>query len=292
MKQARPDLQAMDAVFPQIKKSTWREYAQQSALALCLAADSRFEEALSVLQEIEIAMEQTKEIAQNSEEWQFHPLHKAWILFYESKDIEAARSALQTYMDRFPEAPGLVLNRALDFIYCLENNEENLKKIANITDFLLNSKIMKDPSIRESLPRDRVASVYDMHAQSLAWRGQFKESADYKQIAMNEYPDTLAGGNCAMNYARFIGWSQNDIEGAETIYRGLLEENRHESLMPWVKLSLSELLLKRNDIRGALLLTEEVLKQEYSLESESGSRLRNDAFKLNEQIKNYQNGQR
>ena len=284
MKQARPDLDAMDAVFPQITVSSWRNYAYSSAKALCQAADQLFEEAKMTLAEIDAAMDENSEILRDCEELKFYSLHKALILFYEAKDTDAARRALQDYMNHFPDDPGFALNRALDFIYCLDNNGEDCKKVAEITGFFLNHTILKDEKIRDSLPRHKVASVYDTHARSLAWRGQFEESADYTLYVMNEYPNTLAGYNCAMNYARHIGWSRKNIDEAEMIYRGLLEENKHEALMPWVQFCLAELLLGKGDIENALALVEEVLKQEFAPEQETGTRLRKVSLELKEKI--------
>ena len=88
-----------------------------------------------------------------------------------------------------------------------------------------------------------------------------------------------------MNYARYIGWSQNDLDGAETIYRGLLEENRHESQMSWLRFALAELLHKKGDRFTALALVEEILKQELSPDGETDSRLREVTLELREMIK-------
>jgi tetratricopeptide (TPR) repeat protein len=290
MKHTNPEKSAMDDVFPNLKPSTWRPQALNIARALCLAGDRRFEEALAVLNEVEMQLNDNRdeEVMVGYDEKNDIPFYKAVVSLLGGKDAETVHTALQNYMDLHPQEPTLIVNRIMELTYELEKDVlGEMKKISVLTGFLIQSDIVNNELIKSKIPENKIASIYDLHQQSLCWNNQFDESAQICKFVMENYPQTLAGANCAMNWARYISWREQDIDGAERILNGILGEANHDVLVPWVKHSLAEIALKRGDKLKALGYLNDILRLIPESDASAQARCREQAVVLKEQIFNY-----
>ena len=176
------------------------------------------------------------------------PLYRAAIHLFEGRDFEAARDAFREYMKLNESDPELVLFRTRNLTYGMDETPKDIRKVAELTQVLVNSDWMATKEAREQLNGDLVASILEKHRESLAWRYEWDESVRFGVLLMNEYyPQTLSGANAAMNYAKYIARVNEDIEGAEQILNDILERASYDGVVPHVKRMLAGFALRRGD---------------------------------------------
>lgn len=260
-KLANPNMSAMEDVFAHLEPSAWRPHVLDTAKALCLAFDNRVDEALALLDEVERNVRELDATKNEQEEWKYLPFYRAQILFLHSTDYDAARTALQEYIDRNPTDPNLVMNRTLEYIYSLDDTPEGQKKVAEVTSFILQSELFTNEEMKQLLPDHQIASVYDKHQLSLGWRGDVAEAERICKFVMdNYYPQTVAGANCAMNYAKYISSRTKDDDKAIELFKDILLNAPYDSIVPWVKHDLAEFSLRKEEFQLASDYAAEVMR--------------------------------
>ena len=167
----------------------------------------------------------------------------------------------------------------------LEIETKDKPQIQTITSQLLQSSIITNEEVKSQFSDADIAGIYDLHAGSLAWGGQLDKAAQIrKQVMDNYYPHTLAGANCAMNWARYISWHDNDLEQAGSILMDILRDAPYSEIIPWVKLELGNFSLKKGQPQEALNHVYEVLKLVNESAQGTVKRCRRDALELQEKI--------
>ncbi len=259
MRIADPDSSAMRDVFPHLKESEDRPYAKEIANALCIAADGDYNTGLKLLKKIDTLCASESVARSRYDESQDLPLYRATLLFFEGRDFNDARASLRQYVNRNKDVPARVLVRTLKMCYGMENCPEDLQKLVELTDFLINSQLLEEP-VASQLPRDQVASLLDMHHTALWWQNRLRDGQRVALDVMGEYyPDTLAGANAAMNFGLSCIYLDKDRESAVRIWRDILEKAPYDDIVPLVKACLAGSAFHREEYERADALRRDVL---------------------------------
>ncbi len=257
-----PDSSAMRDILPQLEESKRRPLAIRIAKALCLAGDELYKEALIELIEVENLLASESAPASSHDEYRDIPLYRAGILLFKGDDYEAVRDAYREYMKRNEIDPDLVLFRTRNLTYGMDETPNDIRKVAELTQVLVNSDWMATKEARGQRTEHLVASILEKHRESLAWRYEREESVRFGKLLMDEYyPQTLSGANAAMNYAKYIAEKNGDLDGAERILNDILERAPYDGVVPHVKRCLAALALARGDYKKSLALTDEILER-------------------------------
>jgi len=255
-----PDSSAMRDVFPKLKESKYRPLAIRLAKALCLTADDRCAEAVAELDEVQklIDANASPEFDESKE----LPLFRAAVLFFEGRDFDAARASFREYMDRNADNRSRVLGQALTLSYAMKNSLQDSKKLLELSSLMVNSEYITDSTIKDSLPEWYVAGLMNMHSSGLAVQGRWDEAAVVNAEIMSKYyPHTISAANAALNFAIYISWRHNDLDGAERLLNDILENAPFDGVVPHVNSILADIRAKRGDEAGAIALLQESLNR-------------------------------
>lgn len=287
MKSDNPDAKAMELVFPALEDSAASPQAKSIAQALCLVQDEQYDEAITVLKQVDIALTQNREANKNAvvDEYRNTPLYLTAALLFQGTDLDAAREAYGEFIKRNDGNWKHIYDRSMRMVRDLEIETIDKPQIKVITSQLLQSSIITDEEVKDQFSDGDIASIYDLHAGSLAWSGQLDEAAQLRKLVMDYYyPQTLAGANCAMNWARFVSWHERDLDKAEGILLGILRDAPFPEIIPWVKLNLGRIAYKRDQKNESLQYVYEVLKLVDESAKGTVVRCRQSALQLKDEI--------
>ncbi|MFH1743706.1 MAG: hypothetical protein ABIH23_32275, partial [bacterium] len=271
LKSEFPDSSAMEDVFAHLKESRRRPLAIRIAKALCLAADGHNDEAISLLNELEEILVQEKSAQQKKypsdhDELKDIPLYVSGILFLEGRDYNAARAAFQEFFERNRDNPKLVIERALKLISTMERAPGvGCRQFAELTGFLIESELFtnkefQDPSLLNRVTETHLSDLLERHQMSLAWRGQWDESAQVCLQIMNEYPNTSAAAYAVIYFSSYLSRRSEDMDdGTERLIQSILADPPDEYVIPYLEILLGERAVKRGDCAKALTLAEDAL---------------------------------
>ncbi|MFH1740714.1 MAG: tetratricopeptide repeat protein [bacterium] len=251
---------AMEEVLPALTESERRPLAGRIAKALCLAGDDRYEEALAELDEVETILASENAPPSAHDENKDLPLYRAAILLFEGRDFDAMRAAFREYIDRNEDDRERVFSKALQLTYAMEYSVDDKRDIAELTKFLIESEFLADEEIRNQLPDHRVASLLDMHQQSLSWRYEWDDAARVCLQTMEQYyPDTLGGVSAAMNFGLYLWMRHYDLDGAERVLNDILDRAPYDHAVPHVKRLLARICIKKGEYDRAIELLDEAI---------------------------------
>ncbi len=257
-----PDRSAVQDILPQLEESKRRPLAIRIAKAFCLAGDELYKEALNDLVEVESILSSPSAPVSSHDEYKDIPLYRAAILLFQGDDFEAARDAYREYMKRNENDPDLVLFRTRNLAYGMDEEPSDIRKIAEITQVLVNSDWMATKEARSQRTEHLAASIIEQHRKSLAWCYEQEEALRFGKLLMDEYyPQTLSGANAAMNYAKHIAEKEGDFDGAEKILIDILERAPYDGVTPHAKRCLAALALRSGEYQKCIKLTDEILEQ-------------------------------
>lgn len=249
-------------VLPKLQQNPECEELRQIAVALCLAADSRNDVALAILENEDTRLQSFNFHGRTADERKNVPLYQAAILFFEGIDFDAARKAFREYMDRNTDDRIRVLERGLKITHTMELNQDDLRKIPELTGFLLESEFGTDETIRRELTERRRASLLIMHQLGLSWREDWDGAARVCQEIMKDfYPQTLTGASAAMNWGMYLWQRRHDYDAAEGVFRDILEHAPFDGIVPHVKRLLAKLLARRGEYESALVLLDDTIER-------------------------------
>lgn len=259
MRMKHPDWFAMKTVFPHLKVSSWRPFALPCAMALCLAADERYQESLDILLPLEETIAEFHVMGTYNESKDF-PLVLAVVLLMEGRDFDAMRAAFQNYIERNRDNPVKIMNRASDVIYTVSKSDADKEKMVELTGFLLQSDLVTHEETRKLFSDDILSSLHDKHMMGLVFCGRGEESAQWAKTGMERYfPHTFPGTNCALNYAGHLS-GQGKQEEAKKILYSIIQDTSYATLINWARLSLAHIELlhgKKNEALNHLRAIEE-----------------------------------
>jgi len=262
MKKDNAGAMAMEMVYPPLAPSAKHPQTQKIAQALCLANDGRYAEAVSALQEADAELAQGREARQDKslDEYRNVPLYLTSARLGMG-DTDAAGADFAEFMQRNAGDWKYIYPRAMRIVRDLEMDvHRDLPKAQVITRQLLDSDLINNEEIKAQFSADDIASLYDLHHQSLAWGGDLDGGAKICKFVMdNYYPQTLAGADCAMNWARYISGVEKKVDEAEQILLGILEKSPFPEIRPWTYFSLAEIAVYKKQPYVALNYISEVL---------------------------------
>ncbi|MEW6234840.1 MAG: hypothetical protein AB1656_05590 [Candidatus Omnitrophota bacterium] len=242
MKSDNAGAMAMNSVYPPLAPSAKHPQAHKIAQALCLANDGRYDEAVSALQEADAELAQRRETREDKslDEYRNVPLYLTSARLAMG-DTNAAGADFAEFMKRNAGDWKYIYPCAMRIVRDLEMDvHRDLPKAQVITKQLLDSDMINNEEIRATFSADDIAGLYDLHHQSLAWGGDLDGGAKICKFVMdNYYPQTLAGANCAMNWARYISWHDKKVNEAEQILLEILEKSPFHEIRCWVNHSLA-----------------------------------------------------
>lgn len=256
------DYSCVQQVLPKLKSTAGVSEIRCIAEAMCLAADDRYEEASALLQAVDAQLQSTALAGIASEESKNIPLYISALLFFEGADFDAARQAFRDYMDRNVDDRTNVLARGLKITYTMELSQSDLRKIPELTGFLLQSEYCTDEVIRRELTERRMASLSIMHQVGLAWQGDWDGAGRIcEEIMADYYPETLTGAGAAMNWGLYLWQRHKDYDAAEAMFRDILERAPFDGIVPHVKRMLAKLLARRGEHESALVLLDDTIQR-------------------------------
>ncbi|MEW6238233.1 MAG: hypothetical protein AB1656_22820 [Candidatus Omnitrophota bacterium] len=283
LKSDKPYEKAMDSVYAKLPASTFYPHAQTIAEILCLMVDERFDEAIERIQKADAELAQNRNASYD--EYRNMPLYLASARLGKG-DLQAAGDDYAEFLRRNYGEWEYIRSHSMRTVHDMELNvQRDLPKAQVILNQLLASEMITDEKVRAQFSDDKISGIYDMLQQSLAWGGDLDKSAEICKFAMdNYYPQTLAGANCAMNWARYISWHDKNFTGAEQILLGILNDAPFPEIRPWANFSLAEIAKLRYQPYIALNYLSEVLN--LIPESAKGGtvRCREDALQLKNEI--------
>lgn len=263
MKSVASQQSAMEIISSITALVTEHSNAVDIAHALCLSEDKRYEEAKNLLNQVETELVNSNSLPdlQNSDEYRTLPLYQTSIILQEGTELDSARTHFMQFMQRNQDDPKRVYQAAMHVVRDMEMDFDRYLPHANIiTSELLKSGIVLNATDPELISENDVAGLYDLHALSLAWDGQYEEAVQIQKMVMDKYyPHTLAGANCAMNWARDLYWRHQDKEGAISYLNGILVNAPYAEIVPWVKYSMAQIQANEGNLSEALLLANEVI---------------------------------
>jgi len=287
MKSDNSDAKAMELVFPVLEDAASSPEAKAIVHALCLSQDEQYDEAITMLKQVDIALTQNREAYKNAvvDEYRNTPLYLTAALLFQGTDLDTAREAYSEFIKRNNGNWKHIYDRSMRVVRDLEIKTKDKPQIQIITSQLLQSNIITNKEVKDQFSDGDIASIYDLHAGSLAWDGKPVEAAKLREFVMNYYyPHTLAGANCAMNWARFVSWYERDLKQAEDILLGILRDAPFPEIIPWVKLNLGTIAYKRDQKNEALQYVYEVLKLVDESARGTVVRCRQSALQLKDEI--------
>ncbi|MEW6238195.1 MAG: hypothetical protein AB1656_22630, partial [Candidatus Omnitrophota bacterium] len=262
MKSDNAGAMAMDSVYRPLAPSAKHPQAQMIARALCLANDGLYAEAVSALQEADAELAQGREARQDKslDEYRNVPLYLTSARLGMG-DTVVAGADFTEFMKRNAGDWKYIYPRAMRVVRDLEMDvHHDLPKAQVITKQLLDSDMITNEEIKAQFSADDIAGLYDLHQQSMAWGVDLDGSAKICKFVMdNYYPQTLAGADCAMNWARYISGVEKRVDEAEQILLGILEKSPFSEIRPWTYFSLAEIAVYKKQPYAALNYISEVL---------------------------------
>ncbi|MEW6238783.1 MAG: hypothetical protein AB1656_25650 [Candidatus Omnitrophota bacterium] len=269
-------ISAVRDVFPYLIFNDKKPILLELTRALCLAADSLFDESIKSLQAIDTLLADKKE---DEEFYKTMPLYIAWTMFEAGSDYDAAREWLKVFYQRNPDDAGHVLGRILRIAYFFDRNGGKRHIIPEVTAYLKDSPIFSDAAIRErvnkevltneqmraTMPSDLYWHVLELHAHGLSWRFQWEEAAAAWRELMKEcYPATPTGANAAMSLAVYIASKNNpggrDVFGAIALLEDIVQNAPFDDMLPHVY----RLLAKYTGMSGQYEKALEILQEVYN----------------------------
>lgn len=288
MKSDKPEAKAMEMVFLKLEDSPLNPQAKKIAEALCLVQDEQYDEAVSILKQVDYELAKYKEENRNNvvDEYRNTPLYLTSALLFQGESLDVAHESYNEFLKRNDGYWKHIYDRSMRVVRDLEINiKQDLPKAKIITKTLLQSDIINNEEVKNHFTIDEIASLYDMHMQSIAWEGKFVEAAQLCKFVMdNYYPHTLAGANCAMNYARYVKSLDGNIDEAEGILLGILRDVSYKEIIPWVKLNLATIKFEQGKNKRSLEYLYDLLNTISENEKGSLLRCRNKAIILKEKI--------
>ncbi|MEW6237060.1 MAG: hypothetical protein AB1656_16875 [Candidatus Omnitrophota bacterium] len=262
MKKDNAGAKAMELVYPQLQPSAKHPQAQKIAQALCLANDGSYAEAVNALQEADAELAQGRETREDKslDEYRNVPLYLTYDRFGMGDSIAAGEDFAE-FMKRNAGDWKYIYHRAMRAVRDLAMDvHHDLSKAQVITKQLLNSDMIMNEEIKAQFSDSDIAGLYDMHHQSFAWGGELDKAAEICKIVMDNYfPQTLAGADCAMNWARYISSHDKKVDEAEQILLRILEQSPFPEIRPWTYHSLAEIAFSKKQPYIALNYISEVL---------------------------------
>lgn len=263
MKSDNPEAKAMELVYPNLEDSDLNPQAKKIAEALCLAQDEQYDEAVDILKQVDFELAKNREDNRNSviDEYRNTPLYLTSALLFQGEEMDDARESYGEFLTRNDGDWKYIYDRSMRIVRDLEIIVKSKPQIQIITAQLINSEIVNNVNVSSQLTESDLASIYDLHASSLAWDGKASEAVKVRKFVMdNYYPHTLAGANCAMNVARYLTWAENDWGKAEEILLNILKDASYPEIVPWVKGNLARIAFHNDDNKKAMQYANEVMK--------------------------------
>jgi tetratricopeptide (TPR) repeat protein len=287
MKKKQPDKSAMEFVFSNIDSEKQKDWAVEIVKSHCLMEDGRNEEALNLMQEVDSNLKSNSIVSTDRNYLSLFndiPYHLT-SLYISSKNRVEAKKSFTIFIDRNKNDMNYVISNALRLCRDFEINMLQLPNTTAVTGSVIDSGILDDPKAINGISESDIASIYDLYQQGLACEGHGEKVRTMCKFVMDRYyPQTLAGANCAMNYARIILWCDPNVDEAERIFKNILLEAPYKEITPWVKLNLAELYaIAKDDPQKGLSYIQEVKEL---LKNERGAVLRcyDAAVKLEKKI--------
>jgi len=279
LKSDKPYEKTMDSVYAKLSASSLYPQAQTVAEILCLLADERFDEAIERIQKNDAELAKSRNASYD--EYRNMPLYLVSAQLGKG-DLKAAGDGYAEFLRRNQGEWEYIRSHSMRTVHDMELNvERDLPKVQAILNPLLSSEMITDEKVRAQFSDDKISGIYDMYQQSLAWGGDLDKSAEICKFAMdNFYPQTLAGANCALNWARYISWHDKKVDEAEQILLGILNDTPFPEIRCWANFSLAEIAASRKQPYIALNYITEVLNLIPDSAKGGVVRCREDALRL------------
>ena len=173
--------------------------------------------------------------------------------------------------------------RALKLTYAMEQSQQDLPKIPELTGLLVKSEYITNPAIENELPEANVASLLTMHQLGLSWRHEWDEAGRVcLQIMDRFYPQTLSGASAAMNFGLYLWMRQRDLDGAERMFKDILDRAPYDGITPHVERLLAKLYAKQKRYDESLALLDKVIERIDPSQTGPLGRCRKKAVRLRE----------
>ena len=257
MKHGKPDSLAAVEVSHKLENHTDRPEYVKIARALCMAEDGYIPEALALLNELDRELSETK----THREYKHIPLYQASILFKEGRDYPAAEAAFLEFIARNEGKDSKIIASALRLARDIEMILENRKKMDEFASFVIHSPWFQNEETQKKLTDNNKAEIYDMQQMGLAWSGDFDASVQVARMVAEKYPNTLAGQNCMMNHALYLGYHDGKSEESIRLLNEILRQADNEMLIAHIRVVLAETALKKKNYDEVLEHLQDALDQ-------------------------------
>ncbi len=249
-----PSISVVDDVSQRLDDITDKPIFTRIAKALCMAEDGYPDEAVSILDEIDVLLSKKKE----HREYKHIPLYKASILYKQGVNFPAAEAAFTKFMKRNEGKDEKIIASALRLARDLLIQRRKMENMDEFASFLIESDWFKDDSMKQDLPVESVASLYDMQQIGLVNSGKGKKGLEICRFVMDNFPGTLAAANCSQIYFHSISSTMPQDKLVE-FYQQILDQTDDDTLKAIVYYYLSKISRKNGDIDTALEHIEEAL---------------------------------
>ncbi len=297
LKHAQPDVLAVEDVLPKLADIPEHPEYRRIAESFCLMADRRYEEAIALLEEIDLQLgddpapqpkiEESGETPHYGEKRNI-PLYIAAARFLDGADIEAARANLAEFWRRNQDRPAYVFDKSVVIAHRLgvyPGEMEN--RIVQVTQSLVDQGFTSDPKIRPQIPDTDIARFFAFHAHGLRLAGRIEEA---KAVCLDNveryFPNNSGSVSSLYTYGHIMWQSDHDLEAARAAFQRIVDEcndtvsdNNSARMLRMARASLIDVLklLKRPK--------EEILPHVYELRDATDSENKRYVDILNREIR-------
>jgi len=224
------------------------------AKAMCFAEDGNPNEAVVVLDEIDALLSKKKE----HREYKHIPLYKASILFKQGENYPVAEAAFTEFMKRNEGKNKKIIASALRLARDILIKRQCRNKMDEFASFLIESDWFRDDSMKQDLPVESVASLYDMQQMGLMNSGKGRRGLEICRFVMDNFPGTLAAANCSKTYFHSISSTMAPDKLVE-FYQQILDQTDDDTLKAIIYYYLAKISRKNGDTDAALEHIQEAL---------------------------------
>jgi len=178
------NISAVEHVVPNLIKNPEREYLYYVAISLCFAVDGQFDRALAIIKSGENKIDIYNFPRYKSDKLNV-PLYTSYIAIM-LNDSSKSVANINSYLQNYSMYPNSVLSKYLVVAYAMEDNLMLKTKLKTLTGSVLNSNLFKDELINTELLRDKVHSLFDMHALSYEMFGDHYNAIQYWENIIND----------------------------------------------------------------------------------------------------------
>lgn len=218
---------AVDTILPLLQDDDAHPEYKQIAEALCLLADSRYGESLSLLDRIEADLAGLPDKETSYSEWRNIPLYRAAVEIRRDDQDEPVQRQIRAFWERNQDRPPFVAWMAMALVRIVHSTGGEIsKRTLAITQELVDLGFSTNPKITSTLSEYTITHMLDHYQMGLLYRGKWSESKSVcMELIAKYFPRTHGAVNAMNTLGMILEQHEHNYIEAEKCYRRVILES-------------------------------------------------------------------